>query len=132
MKAHSLLAVGLVIAVASTISSAAPPTDAPRITEVFVLDVGQNMPTFIELSNRTDALVKKVGSQGTSHYWMGAWAGSDVGKVIVTVEFPSLLALAQDEEKFQANPEFQKWQADAMSSGVKFLSQSIVTELKRD
>jgi hypothetical protein len=131
MKTHSLLAVGLIIAVASTMSSAAPPASAPRITEVYVLDVGQNLPKFIELSKRIDALVKKYGSQGTSHYWIGQWAGSDVGKVIVTVEFPSLMALAQDEEKFQNNPEFQQWQADAAASGVKLLSQSIVTELKR-
>jgi hypothetical protein len=109
-----------------------PPADAPRITEVFVIDVGENMPKSIELSRRIDALVKKYGSEGTSHYWIGAWAGSEVGKVIVTVEFPSLMALARDEEKFQANPEFQKWQADAMSSGVKVISQSIAVELKRD
>ena len=132
MRKVSLFAVGLIIAVTATMSSAAPPAAAPRVTEVYVLDVGDNMGKFIELSKRVNALVKKIGSQGTTHYWINTWAGANAGKVVVTVEFPSLLALAQDEEKYRNDPEFQKWQADAMSSGVKVLSQSIVTELMLD
>jgi hypothetical protein len=29
-----------------------------------------------------------------------------------------------------ASPEFRKWQADAQASGIKVLSQSLVTELR--
>jgi hypothetical protein len=61
--------------------------------------------------------------------WAGT-TGEGAGRVIVTVEHPSLAALAQSSAKLQASPEFQKWQTDAVASGIKQLSNSLVTELR--
>jgi hypothetical protein len=130
MKLRSLLAVSLVASVASTLSYAAPPMEAPHVTEVFVLDIAGNMPKFMEVTKRMQDLSKKNGMHGMARYWIAGWAGADVGKVIVAVEFPSLLVLAQDAEKMMGDPEYQKVQADAMASGMKIVSASLVTEIK--
>ena len=56
--------------------------------------------------------------------------GDGAGRVIVTIEHPSLEALAQSQAKLNASPEFQQWQTDARASGIKQVSSSLVTELR--
>jgi peptidyl-tRNA hydrolase len=107
--------------------------DAPapaHVTEVIVLDVGANMQKFIDLANRANAITKSLQVGGTVRYYVSTWAGEGTGRVIVTVEHPSLVSLAQSQAKLNASPEFKKWQADAQASGIKQLSSSLVTELR--
>jgi hypothetical protein len=58
------------------------------------------------------------------------WAGSEVGRVVVTIEYPSLVSMAESIEKMEASSEFQQWQKDARAWGIKQLSESVVTELR--
>jgi peptidyl-tRNA hydrolase len=76
-----------------------------------------------------NVITKKLQVEGTARYYVSSWAGEGTGRVIVTIEHSSLIALAQSVSKLNASPEFQKWQADAQASGIKQLSSSIVTEL---
>jgi len=132
MKTRSILVTSCAIAAIASVSSAQAPSAAPpRVTEVIVLDVGSNMQKFFDLTKRADAITKELQNPGKARYWISSWAGSEAGHVIVTIEFPSLLAMAQAEAKMNASPEFQKWIAEAQASGIKQLSQSIVTELRQ-
>jgi hypothetical protein len=117
------------LASATAISAADAPA-APHVTEVIVVDVGGGMQKFQELAKRVDAISKQLHVGGTVRYHLATWAGEGAGRVIVTVEYPSLTALADSSAKMNASPEFRKWQADAQASGIKVLSESLVTELK--
>jgi hypothetical protein len=62
--------------------------------------------------------------------WAAAYAGPQSGAVIVTIEHPSLVALAQSAAKIEPSPEWQQLVADAQASAIKVVSDSIVVELK--
>ena len=131
MKTKIILVASCLVAIVTAVSSAAPPAGPPRVTEVIVLDVGTNMQKFNDLTSRVDAIATKYQSTGKSRYWITTFAGAEVGRVIVTVEYPSLISFAQSQAKMDASPEFQQWQKDAQTSGIKELSSSLVTELPR-
>jgi hypothetical protein len=84
----------------------------------------------MELSKRAAAISKKYGSTGKARMWAAAYAGRESGAVIVTVEHPSLVALAQSASKVELSPEWQQLVADAQTSSIKVMSASIVVELK--
>lgn len=128
MKTSIVLVASFMVAAVTTVSSAAPPP-APHVTEVIVLDVGVHMQKFLELARRMDAIQAKYKSTGKVHIWQGSWAGSDAGHVIVTVEYPSLHSLAESEDRSRGAPEFAPLFADLDASGIKVLSESLVTEV---
>ena len=129
VKTRTSFAAAAIIAAAAALPSAAQTPATPHVVEVIVLDVGSNMQKLAELSKRVDALTKQLRVTGTARYYMSTWAGAGAGQVIVTVEYPSLASLAQSVAKMNASPEFQKWEADVQASGIKVLSESLVTEL---
>jgi hypothetical protein len=129
VKAKILLVASFMIAVVSAGSSAAPPAGPPHVSNVVVLDVGANMQKFIDLSHRMDALTAKLQSTGKARFWDTTWAGSNAGHLVVVVEYPSLASMAASQEKMMASPEYAKWIADAEASGIKVVSQSLLTEV---
>jgi len=131
VKSQIILVAACLVATVSAVSSAAPPAGPPRVTQVIVLDVGTNMQKFNDLSSRVDTIATKNQSTGKTRYWITTFAGAEVGRVIVTIEYPSLISFAQSQAKMDASPEFQQWQKDAQASGIKELSSSLVTELPR-
>jgi len=128
MKIKTILVASCFIA-SMAVSGADAPAP-PHVIEVIVLDVGANMQKFIDQSNRATAIMKKLQVGGTVRYYRSSWAGEGTGHVIVTIEYPSLVAFAQGTSKLDASPDFQRWRADAAASGIKELSSSIVTELR--
>jgi hypothetical protein len=131
VKTQITLVAACLLVIVTASSSAAPPAGPPRVTQVVVLDVGASMQKFNDLNNRMDAISTKYQSTGKARFWMTTYAGAEVGRVIVTVEYPSLISLAQSQAKMDASPEYQQWLKDAQTSGIKELSMSIVTELTR-
>ena len=129
MRTPIILVASCIVATVAAASSAAPPAGTPRVTEVIVLDVGTNMQKFSDLSSRVNAIATKYQNTGKTRYWVTTWAGSEVGRVIVTIEYPSLVSMAESMAKMEASPEFQQWQKDAQTSGIKQVSTSVVTEL---
>jgi len=130
MKTQTIVAASIMIAAATAISAADQMPAAPHVTEVITLDVGANMQKFTELSKRVDGILKGLQFAGKVRYYETTWAGTSAGHVIVTVEYTSLMSLAQSVAKVGASPEFQKWEADMQASGVKVLSESLITELR--
>jgi hypothetical protein len=129
MKTKTILMSSCLLAAAMAISAADAPAP-PHVTEVIVVDIGGNMQKFQELAKRVDGITKQLHAGGTVRYFVTTWAGEGSGRVVVTVEHPSLTALAESQAKMSASPEFRKWQADAQASGIKVLSESLVTELR--
>jgi hypothetical protein len=129
MKTGTILAAAAIIAATAALPAAAQTAAAPHVLEVITLDVGANMQKFSELTKHVDAITKQLKVTGAVRYYMSTWAGTGAGHVIVTVEYPSLASLAQSVAKMNASPEFQKWEADVQTSGIKVLSESLVTEL---
>jgi len=130
MKIKTIFIASCMIAAAAAISAADQARSAPHVTEVITLDVGGNMPKFMEMSKQVDGILRTLQFTGTVRYYVTTWAGTGSGHVIVTVEYASLISLAQQLAKLNASAEFRKWEADMQASGIKVLSESLVTELR--
>lgn len=130
MKTATTLLASLMMAAVTTVSSAAPPA-APHVTEVIVLDVGTHMQKLLELSRRMDAIQAKYQATGKARLWRAGWAGAEAGRVIIAVEYTSLRALADSEDKTRGAPEIAALIGELDASGIKILSESLVTEIPR-
>ena len=100
-----------------------------HITNVIVFDVGPDLAKFRELSKRADAISAKYGSTGKARVWIAAFAGPDSNKVIVAVEYPSLVSMAQSVGKVNSSPEWRQLLADAQATNIKPISNSIMVEI---
>jgi hypothetical protein len=131
MKTTNALVASLIAVSLVQISSAAPQPAPQHMMEVIVLDAGGNMQKLTELINRSLAIVARIPAyKGKVRAWTTTWAGTETGKVVVTVEFPSLADVATSGEALRASPEWSKWGADFQAAGMKILSESLNTELR--
>ena len=66
---------------------------------------------------------------GKARLHASTFAGDGAGTYIVTVEYPSLQAMAEAQPRTQASAEWQQVIAGLMASGFKPVSESLVTEV---
>ncbi|NIO41928.1 MAG: hypothetical protein GTO41_18200, partial [Burkholderiales bacterium] len=73
------------------------------------------------------AHLKRLQIRGNMRVWSAKYAGNDAGKVIVTIEWPSLTALAEDDKKMAADPALSAW-VRSLSEIRKIVSDSLYSE----
>jgi len=96
-----------------------------RVVVVETSDVA----AYVKALEEGKALLKKKGSPAALHVWYGRFAGPDVGHVAVTIEYPSLEALAKDDNMMRSDAELSAWLA-GLNKIRKIVSDSIYEELK--
>ena len=74
-------------------------------------------------------LLKKKGSPAAIHLWFGRFAGPDAGHIAVTIEYPSLEALAKDDALMRSDPELSAW-LERLGKIRKIVADSIYEEVK--
>ena len=109
------------------LSLLAVPADAAvlRIVTVETADV----QSYLKEVERGNAILKKGGSPATMRVFRGQFAGAEVGKIVVHLEYPDLAALARDNEKFSKDPEMQSW-LKTVEKLRRVLSDSVYQELR--
>ena len=122
MKTRISLATLALLFVASTSATAAD--TVLRIVVVQTDDVAG----YVEQLERGEAILKEAGSTGTIRVWRAGFAGPDTGSVVVSIEYPSLQALAADNAKLADHDEFQTW-LKGLDSIRKIVSDSLYNEL---
>jgi hypothetical protein len=103
--------------------------DAPRVTNVIVFDIGGNFAKFTEMSKRAQSISAKYGSTGKARIWMAAFAGPESDHVIVAIEYPNMVSMAQSMDKVNASPEWRQLVAESNTNHIKLISNSVVVEL---
>jgi len=89
----------------------------------------QDTPGYVKEIERGRGLFKKAGSPAVIRVWRAQFAGTDAGAVVVSVEYPDLVALAKDNEKMGTDPELRAWLA-GLDKFRTIVSDSIYNELK--
>jgi hypothetical protein len=95
-----------------------------RVVVVQASDAG----AYAKAIEQGKALLKAKGSPGSIRIWRGRFAGSDAGAIVVSVEYPSLEALAKDDALMAADPELRTW-LQGLDKLRKIVSDSIYQEL---
>jgi hypothetical protein len=76
-----------------------------------------------------EEILKRLGSAAILRVWRARFAGHDTGTIVVSIEYPSMVVLAQDEAKAFADPQYMSW-LHGLDKIRKLVSDSTYDELK--
>ena len=82
-----------------------------------------------EFAKRAREITEQHGGTGSQRVWLSTLAGPNTGSVIVAVEYPSMVSMAQSQAKVNPTPEWQKFIDDFQKSGMRVLSSSLSFEI---
>lgn len=88
-----------------------------------------NLDGYLQELETGRAHMKRLGITSTLRIWKAKFAGPNAGNLVITIEFPSLAALAKDDEKMAADPAVQTW-LKGLGKVRKIVSDSLYTEIK--
>ena len=123
-----LLSVAVVVACAQAPQEATA-QEGPKVIQIVAIDTGGDLPKFLEFSKRIQAIADKAGSTGQRRIWQSTLAGPETGSVVVAIEYPSLVSMAQSTGKMAATPEWRQLVADVQAAGMRVVSNSIAVEI---
>ena len=123
-KALTVLLGLIVLAGSSMVAVAAEPV----VLRVLVIETN-NLDGYLKELDKSQPMRKRLQSQAVIRAWRARFAGDNAGAVVVSVEYPSLEAMARDEAKGAADPEWSAWLKN-LEKMRKIVSDSLYTELK--
>lgn len=100
--------------------------DAP-VMRVIVVHTDNPSAYIKEVLETGRGHLKRLESSGNLRIWKAKYAGSDAGSVIVSIEYPSLTALAADDRKAAADPALGAW-VRSLDKMRKIVSDSLYSE----
>ena len=127
---NSLLALGLAIAL--LFGMATPPesfAQAPTVINVLAIDVNGDLDGFLDMMKKIRKITERLGSKGTARVWQATLSGDQTGTIFVAVEHPSLVSMAQDNAKLQADSKWQDIVKKFNKKGMDVLSNSVSMEI---
>jgi hypothetical protein len=127
---NSSLLIGLALVFAfAAAPNPAMAQEAPKVINVAIYDVAEDMPKFLEFFKRAIAITKQYESSGQSRVWLSTFAGPDTNMVAVATEFPTFVSMAESNAKVMASPEWQKLVAEFEAAGMQVLSNGVSIEV---
>jgi hypothetical protein len=127
MRTIRITAIFLLVAL---LASLAPVASAAETVALRVVTVKTSDPAaYARELEAGRAIFKRLGSQVIIRSWRARFAGEGAGLVVVSLEFPSLVALATDDAKIAADPEAQAW-LKGLDKVRTVVSDSIYQEVK--
>jgi len=98
-------------------------------TVLRVIAVQTDSPdTYLKEIEKGRAMFKRLGVPAEVRVWKGRFAGDEAGAIVVSIEFPSLVALAEAEARLSADSEYMAW-LKQLDKVRKIVSDSLYSEL---
>jgi hypothetical protein len=123
MKSRVVVALALV----GILAVLAPAVEA-EVLRVVVVKAADPAAYVAEI-NRGRGIMKKAGSPGVIRVWRAQYAGTDAGAVVVSVEYPDMMALAQDNARMATDADVRAWLA-GLDKVRTIVSDSVYSEMK--
>ena len=102
---------------------------APTVINVLSINDNEDLPGLLDIVKRVRAINQRLGNKGTSRVWQATLAGEGTNAIFVAIEHPSLVSMAQDNAKLQADAEWQKIVDEFEKKGMSVLSNSVSVEI---
>ncbi len=102
---------------------------APTVINVLSINDNGDLPGLLDIVKRVRAVNQRLGNKGTSRVWQATLAGEGTNAIFVAIEHPSLVSMAQDNAKLQADAEWQKIVDEFEKKGMSVLSNSVSVEI---
>lgn len=102
--------------------------DAPRVANLVTFE--GPTPKILEFGKRAAEISAKLGTTGTTRWWVSGLSGTNTGRLAAVIEYPDSVSMAQSRAKNAASPEWQKFVADFQAAGLRVISSSEIIEVK--
>ena len=102
---------------------------APTVINVLSINDNGDLPGLLDIVKRVRAINQRLGNKGTSRVWQATLAGEGTNAIFIAIEHPSLVSMAQDNAKLQADAEWQKIVDEFEKKGMSVLSNSVSVEI---
>lgn len=119
-----LLAVTILLCMAAPLRA----QDAP-VLRVIVVQTDNQGAYIKEVLGTGEAHLKRLESTGNLRIWKAKFAGSNAGSVVISIEYPSLTALATEDKKMAADAAFGAW-VRSLDKMRKIVSDSLYSEAR--
>lgn len=127
---HSFVAIGSALALLIGITLPALSfAQGPTVINVLTINDNGDLPGLLDIVKRVRAVNQRLGNKGISRVWQATLAGEGTNAIFVAIEHPSLVSMAQDNAKLQADAEWQKIVAEFEKKGLGVLSNSVSVEI---
>ncbi len=127
---HAILLSGLALVLTFTLGvGQVSAQEAPKVINVLSVDTGGDTDKFLGFAKRAREITEKNGGTGNQRVWLSTLAGPNTGTVIVAVEYPSMVSMAQTQAKVNSTPEWQAFIGDFQKSGMRVVSSSLSVEI---
>ncbi len=123
------LAVAVMIIAASAIGSAlfAQMTGTASVLRVVVVQTA-DPAAYAAAIAEGQAILTGLGSEATIRVWQARFAGEDTGSIVAAIEWPSMSAMAADDELMGGSEEMDAWLA-GLSELRTIVSDSLYQEI---
>ena len=127
---HSFVAIGSALALLIGITLPALSfAQGPTVINVLTINDNGDLPGLLDNVKRVRAINQRLGNKGISRVWQATLAGEGTNAIFVAIEHLSLVSMAQDNAKLQADAEWQKIVDEFEKKGMSVLSNSVSVEI---
>ena len=125
MRSTKLLGLAIVLGVAVAVPGVAIAQEAPAITQVFIMDVGDNLDAFLAEAKNNEKIYARLGIDAKRTYRQATLAGMQMGQIALTIDYANLEAFAVAQQKLATDAEWQKYIDKLNANGIVAESNSI-------
>jgi hypothetical protein len=119
----ALLSAALVLLIAAPLDSRA--ADPPAIVQVIVIDTNGDNDAFLSKAQEAREIFKRLGIDARRRYMQASLAGEESGNIALTIDYPSLKALAEAGEKLSNDAQWQAYVQWIGEKGMSVVSNSV-------
>ena len=102
---------------------------APAVVQFFQVDVNGNLPAFLDFAKKIRSLNQELGNKGEMRVFQTTLAGDQTNSIFVMVSHANLVTLAQEGQRLQSSPDFQKLIAENAALGIAPVSNSVAIDI---
>ena len=125
MRCTKLFGLAIVLGVAIGVPGVAIAQEAPAITQVFIMDVGDNLDAFLAEAKNNEKIYARLGINAKRTYRQATLAGAQMGRIALTIDYESLESFAVAQQKLATDAEWQKYIDALDANGIVAESNAI-------
>ena len=129
MRSTKLLGLAIVLGMAIAVPGVAIAQEAPAITQVFIMDVGDNLDAFLAEAKNNEKIYARLGINAKRTYRQATLAGEQMGRIALTIDYESLESFAVAQQKLTADAEWQKYIDKLDANGIVAESNAIWVDI---
>ncbi len=126
---NRLLGFALTLAVAIGASGVSLADESPAVTQVVTIDTKGKLDDLLAHAKTNEKIFERLGIKATRRYMRASFAGSTSGAIIVVIEYPNLVSLAEAQEKLANDAKWQKYIDKITSLGMSIETNSLWVDI---